>query len=182
MTVMTAARASCAIVAPMASGSTAFVEHCLELLAPLGPVRARRMFGGHGLYAQDVFVALLIGERLYLKVDADSEARFAAAGCEPFVYQGKQAPVRVSYWTVPDEAMESPSLMEPWARLALQAAVKAAATKALSTSRRPAAARGAKPRAPSAKPRAPRRCPAEAPGVRRPRASGRPRGRRCASA
>ena len=172
--------------------SNAIVDHCLELLAPLGPVRSRRMFGGHGLYAQDLFVALIAAERLYVKVDAESEAVFAAAGCAPFVYEGQAAPVRLRYWTVPDEAMESPSLMAPWARLALQAAVRAADTKAigkktrrkqaLSKPERRPAAPGAGPLAPKARPRAPRRCPGATPGVRRPRANGRPRGRRRASA
>ena len=31
-------------------------DHCLELLAPLGRVRSRRMFGGHGLYVDDLFI------------------------------------------------------------------------------------------------------------------------------
>ncbi|MCW5632214.1 MAG: TfoX/Sxy family protein [Rubrivivax sp.] len=110
--------------------SQAFVDHCLELLAPLGAVHARRMFGGHGLYADGLFVALIAFERLYVKVDEQSEAQFTAAGCEPFVYEGKGRPTRMSYWTVPAEAMESPALMHPWARLALQAAVRAAVKKA----------------------------------------------------
>jgi hypothetical protein len=59
---------------------TAFVDHCLELLATLGPVHARRMFGGHGVYAQDVFVALIVGHRLYVKVDGETEARFVSSG------------------------------------------------------------------------------------------------------
>ncbi|MBL8342693.1 MAG: TfoX/Sxy family protein [Rubrivivax sp.] len=106
----------------------AFVEHCLELLATLGPVRSRRMFGGHGLYARDLFVALIAFDRLYLKVDARTEASFVAAGCQPFIYEGKGKPVRMSYWTVPDEAMESPALMAPWAQRAWQAASAAKST------------------------------------------------------
>ena len=89
------------------------------------------MFGGHGLYAQDLFVALIADERLYLKVDTETEARFAAAGCAPFIYTGQSKPVRMSYWTVPDEAMESPELMAPWGRLALHAAVRAASVRAV---------------------------------------------------
>ncbi|MBL8324144.1 MAG: TfoX/Sxy family protein [Rubrivivax sp.] len=124
----------------------AFADHCLELLATLGPARSRRMFGGHGLYARDLFVALIARDRLYLKVDTDTEARFAAAGCQPFIHEGKDRPVRMSYWTVPDEAMESPALMAPWARLARQAAAAAQAkskSKArTSTTPRAATARG----------------------------------------
>ena len=114
------------------------VDHCLELLAPLGRVRARRMFGGHGLYVDDVFMALIAGERLYLKVDAQSREQFAAAGCEPFVYDAKRGATAMSYWSAPADAMESPALMLPWARLALQAALRAAALKPRKAAPRPA--------------------------------------------
>lgn len=101
------------------------IQHCLELLAPLGPTRARRMFGGYGLYADDLFVALVLGEQLYLKTDTTSRPQFEAAGCRPFVYDAAGKSVTVSYWTAPDEAMESPALMTPWARLAFEAALRA---------------------------------------------------------
>ena len=104
-----------------------FVAHCLELLAAAGPARSRRMFGGHGLYVDDLFVALVIGDRLYLKVDPAGRDAFAAQGCEPFVYEGGGKTVTLGYWSAPAEAMESPALMLPWARRALHAAVAARA-------------------------------------------------------
>jgi DNA transformation protein and related proteins len=126
--------------------NNALVEHCLELLAPLGAVRAKRMFGGHGLYVDDLFVALIVFERLYLKVDAQTQPVFHAAGCEPFVYDGKDKPITVSYWTVPAEAMESPHLMAPWARQAIEAALRARAAKP-SAAPRKARAATSKPKA-----------------------------------
>lgn len=119
--------------------SDALVEHCLELLAPLGEVTARRMFGGHGLRVDGLFFGLIAFDRLYLKVDAASRPAFEAAGCSPFVYDGKGKSVTLGYWTVPADAMESPALMQPWARLALQAALTARAAAAAKTARRPAA-------------------------------------------
>jgi DNA transformation protein len=110
--------------------SPEFVAHCIELLAPVGSVRTRRMFGGHGFYVDDLFIALIAGERLYLKTDAQTRPRFEAAGCAPFVYDtagGKQ--VALGYFSAPDDAMESPPLMEPWARHALSAALRARAAK-----------------------------------------------------
>jgi DNA transformation protein len=116
------------------------VAHCLELLAPLGAPRARRMFGGHGLYVDDLFVALIAFDRLYLKADAQTKARFEAAGCAPIVYDGKGQSVTMSYFTAPDDAMESPAYMQPWGRLALEAALRAkAAKKPSSRARRPKA-------------------------------------------
>lgn len=112
------------------------VAHCLELLAPLGTPRARRMFGGHGLYVDELFVALIAFDRLYLKADAQTRARFEAAGCEPFVYDGQGRSVTMGYYTAPDDAMESPAYMQPWGRLALEAALRAKAAKRPSRSAR----------------------------------------------
>ena len=106
-----------------------FVEHCSELLASLGAVRVRRMFGGWGLYVDELFIALIAYERLYLKVDADAREHFASAGCEPFVYNAGNKQVSLGYWTAPDAAMDSAAMMQPWARLALQAALAARAAK-----------------------------------------------------
>jgi len=106
-------------------------EHCLELLAPLGATRARRMFSGHGLYIDDLCVALILRDTLYLKSNDTHQAAFEAAGCHPFTYAGKHGDVHVtSYWSAPEAAMESPAEMRPWARRALEAAVAARAKKA----------------------------------------------------
>jgi DNA transformation protein len=115
---------------------SALVDHCLELLAPLGAVRARRMFGGHGLYLDDLFFALIAADRLYLKVDDQTREHYEAARCEPFVYEGRNKPVTMSYWTVPAEAMESPVSMQPWARLAVGAALRARAATPAPASRK----------------------------------------------
>jgi DNA transformation protein len=119
--------------------SHGLVEHCLELLAPLGKARSRRMFGGFGLYVDDLFVALILSQRLYLKADAQTRSQFEAAGGEPFVYEGKTAPVIISYWTVPPQAMDSPDGMQPWARLALDAALRAKLSKPARRRSRPTA-------------------------------------------
>jgi len=130
----------------MTAASTEFISHCLELLAPLGSPRARRMFGGHGLYVDDLFIALVIGERLYLKTDAQTRPLFEAAGSEPFVFESAGKQVSISYFSAPDDAMESPPLMQPWARHALSAALRARAAKP----RAAAPARKARPRKGSA--------------------------------
>ena len=123
----------------MPAATPEFVAHCTELLACLGPVRARRMFGGHGLYAGDVFVALIAFERLYLKVDAVSRPVFEAAGGAPFVYAANGRTVSLGYFSAPDDAMESPPAMQPWARHALAAALRARASKPVAARRASAA-------------------------------------------
>lgn len=100
-----------------------------ELLAPLGRIAARRMFGGAGLYADGLIVGLEVEGTLYLKTDDASRQAFGDAGGHPFVYDGKGKPITTSYWTPPEEAMDAPEAMRPWARLALDAALRSAARK-----------------------------------------------------
>lgn len=103
-----------------------FAGYCAELLAPLGTVRVKRMFGGHGIYADDVFVAVVAAETLYLKVDSETEPKFEAAGCRRFSHTTKdQRTLTMAYRAAPPEAMDSPALMRPWAQLAMQAALRA---------------------------------------------------------
>lgn len=129
--------------------SAPFVEHCRELLAPLGAVRVKHMFGGWGLYVDEIFLALIARERLYLKADAQTRAAFEAEGCEPLIYSTDQKSVSLGYWAAPAEALDSPALMLPWARLALQAALRARVAKPVKVS-----SRGGAGLAPSAAPKA----------------------------
>ena len=110
-------------------GTNEFAAYCVELLGALGAARSRRMFGGHGLYVDDLFVALVAGDELYLKVDAQTRPQFEAAGCKPFVYDKAGQAVAMGYWSAPGEATESPAQMLPWARLALAAALRAGDAK-----------------------------------------------------
>lgn len=139
------------------------LAHSLELLAAVGHPRHTRMFGGYGLYVDDLFIAILVRERLYLKTDDDSRARFEAAGAEPFVFEARGKPHVTSYWSAPDEAMDSPALMQPWARLAMQAALRAQAAAPKPRKRPPAGSPGSASSATPSPMRAkPRRAPAAA--------------------
>lgn len=106
-----------------------FIDHVVDLMGAFGPVEARRMFGGWGLYHRELFFALVLEEVLYLKTDAMNVAAFEAAGLEPFVYRGRRGEVAFQYRRAPDEALESPHAMAQWARLAYAAAVRARARK-----------------------------------------------------
>ncbi len=128
------------------------VTHSLALLSALGVPRARRMFGGHGVYLDGHFVALILGDVLYLKADALARPAFEAAGCRPFGYGTKTGQRAVlAYWSAPADAMESPGLMLPWARLAMASALRAAAAKRPATARKPRAAARQAPTRPRAK-------------------------------
>ena len=101
-----------------------FVEHVLELLEPCGPVRAKRMFGGYGIYRGDLMFGLVSDEVLYLKTDAASVGLFEERGLAPFVYVKKGEPTRTSYYAAPEEFFEDPGIAEEWLRIACDAAAR----------------------------------------------------------
>jgi DNA transformation protein len=109
--------------------SKTFVEYALDLLEGVGPVDARRMFGGHGIYARGVMFGLLDDDELFLKTDELSRPTFVAAGCRAWVYTGRHGEQETSYRRPPDDAHESADAMLPWAKLALEAALRIASSK-----------------------------------------------------
>lgn len=109
------------------SAKSDFAAYCAQLLAPLGEARTKRMFGGWGLYVDDAFVAIIEKEVLYLKADDETRPQFEAAGGRRFEYTRQGQPQGAGFWTVPPGAMDSPAAMQPWARLALDAARRAKA-------------------------------------------------------
>ena len=106
-----------------------FIAYLHELLDPFGRMRAKAMFGGWGVYLDEIIVGIVVDGRLYLKTDAENQAEFAGAGCVPFVYDSKNGPMTMSYWSAPDDAMDSSGAMAPWVRSAKAAALRKAAAK-----------------------------------------------------
>ena len=116
------------------SVSKDFADYCCELLSGVGKPTAKRMFGGFAVYVEDVSIAWLLdlnkdnNAKLFLKASDETRAQYEAAGCQRFVYDMKGVPKSVNYYAAPDDAMESPDAMLPWARLALRCALEAKAT------------------------------------------------------
>jgi DNA transformation protein len=106
-----------------------FVEHVVETMRQFGPVEAKSMFGGWGLYHGGLFFALIAEDTLYFKVDDGNRARFEAEGLGPFLYDAKGGKYALSYFQAPEETLESPPAMAKWARLGYAAALRSAAAK-----------------------------------------------------
>jgi DNA transformation protein and related proteins len=111
------------------SVSDGFRTFVLEQLARTTPgVRARNMFGGVGLYAGDLFFALMDDDVLYFKVDGHTRARFEALGMEPFRPGGDGGEV-MQYYEVPADVLEDAEALAPWATDAVEVARRARSRK-----------------------------------------------------
>jgi len=105
------------------------------LFAPFAGVQVKRMFGGHGVYADGLCFALEMDGEVFLKVDAQTREAFAAAGSSPFVHYARGKPTATSFWRLPAEA-DDPEALKRWASLGLLAARRNSAGRG----RRPAPA------------------------------------------
>jgi DNA transformation protein len=108
-----------------------------ELFGAFGPVEVRRLFGGAGIYADDVMFALVHDGVIYLKVDETSLPAFEREQLEPFSYsrRGERA-LLTSYRRMPDRLYDDPDGLVVWARAALAAAGRRDARKRPLSSKR----------------------------------------------
>jgi DNA transformation protein len=101
-----------------------FKEFVLDQLGALPEVRARAMFGAHGLYQGEHFFGILDDGRLFFKTDAQSRADYVARGMEPFTYESKARVLTMSYHEVPPDVLENAPELVAWAQLAIQSAAR----------------------------------------------------------
>lgn len=105
--------------------SREYADWLQDLLRPLGQIRLRRMFGGYGIYADELFFAVVLDEQLYIKVDAQTRPEFEAAGLEEWVYEKDGKPVHMNYFRPPEDIHDDEDSLRHWGGLALDAALRA---------------------------------------------------------
>lgn len=113
------------------TASPGFIELLTDLLAPVGAVTIKRMFGGAGIYIDGSFIAIVDRDVLHFKTDENTRKAFQAEGMGPFTYDTKHGPGTLnSYWRAPERLLDEPEEMAEWARAALGVARRAEADKA----------------------------------------------------
>jgi DNA transformation protein len=101
----------------------------VELLEPLGTVRAKAMFGGFGIYLKGLMFGLVADDTLYFKVDEKNRSDYEEKRLGPFTYQRGGKKFAMSYYRVPGEAIDDAQDLCAWAKKAHDAAVRVAANK-----------------------------------------------------
>ncbi len=105
-------------------------EDLRDIFRSLGPVHIRRMFGGQGIYQGELMFALVASGELYLKVDDESIGFFRELGSRPFAYETRDGRRSVmSYWLMPESALDDPDEAAELAAMALAAARRARAAQ-----------------------------------------------------
>jgi DNA transformation protein len=106
--------------------SPRFAQFVVEQLDACGPIVTKRMFGGIGIYADDVFFAIIDDDILYLKVDDTTRGDFERAGCRPF-QPYKDERTSIQYYDVPVAVLEDADELAKWGRKAIAVAIAAKA-------------------------------------------------------
>lgn len=81
---------------PISNTEREFVNYVIELMQSIGPVRAKDMFGGHGIFL------------------------------DKFTYYKKEKQFKMSYYQAPEETLEDIEEMNMWVTKAYNTALRAA--------------------------------------------------------
>jgi DNA transformation protein len=107
--------------------SPEYLDYIIDQLKAFGPVTAKRMFSGAGLYHQGLFFGIIADDVLYFKVDDGNRQDYIDAGMGPFKPFGSYA---MGYYDVPADVLEDSHELALWARKAFEAVGKKIKKKA----------------------------------------------------
>lgn len=106
-----------------------FLSYVRDQFRRWAPVEIRRMFGGHGVFRDNMMVGLIHADVLYLRTDDGNRGDFTAAGMAAFTYKRGARTVALGYHEVPAEVIEDGEHLAQWAARAFAAAERQAQKK-----------------------------------------------------
>lgn len=114
-----------------------FHTYVEDLFANLGRIRIRKMFGGAGVYSGEDMFALIDKDRVYVKSDDSLKQHLESAGGEPFEWTNPSTgkTIRMSYVSLPVNALDDRDEASAWGRKALDVAIQARRAKVKSPRR-----------------------------------------------
>ncbi|MDP3935387.1 MAG: TfoX/Sxy family protein [Alphaproteobacteria bacterium] len=105
------------------------IADVIRALSPFGDITERRMFGGYGIYKEGVIIALMDEASLFFKSTPTTEPFYQSFGSFPFVYEGKDRPVKMSYWQVPQTVLNNPTILKKWVETAYHSSIESKTKK-----------------------------------------------------
>src|SRR5215831_15403279 len=110
--------------------SDSFGEFLRELLAPVGRVTMRRMFGKTGVFCEGLMLGMVTDNTLYFRVDDLNRAIFhEAEPVPPLTYNKQGSTIDRPFWRARERLFDEPDERVMSARAALAAARRVAAKR-----------------------------------------------------
>lgn len=91
-----------------------FVDYVLDLLSHFGDIRMQAMFGGYGIYCNNIIFAIMVDDDLYFKADKVLGKELGDIGSYPFTYNAGGKTIAMSYYKIPIEVIENEEQLEYW--------------------------------------------------------------------
>ncbi|QNN21522.1 TfoX/Sxy family protein [Planctomycetales bacterium ZRK34] len=108
------------------AANSEFVEYVVDALTGFDFVEPRRMFGGYGLFCDEVMFAIVVDDVLYVRVDAVTDGDFDDEVSPRFSYMRAGRPCKLPYRQIPDAAMDNREALCRYAELGREAAIRKA--------------------------------------------------------
>ena len=100
----------------------AIAQSLAARLMALGPVEAKSMFSGHGLFLDGICFALVTHDTVFLKVDERNRPDFERAGMGPFRPWADRDTALVTFYEAPSAVVKDARKFAAWSAKALAAA------------------------------------------------------------
>jgi DNA transformation protein and related proteins len=124
------------VLAAVVTTSADFLAYVLDQLSRLDGVSSRRMFGGVGLYCDELFFGLIADDVLYLRVDDGNRADYVTRGMGQFRPYADRPHLSMSYYEAPVDVLEDAGELVIWAGRSVAVAMKAPKTAKKTPQRR----------------------------------------------
>jgi DNA transformation protein len=102
-------------------GKDDYLRWVLEQLSGAGGVSFRRMFGGFGLYRNEVFFGIISGDTLFFKVSDANRSDYETRGMARFKPFRNKPLASLRYYEVPADVLEDAEECVRWAMRAVVA-------------------------------------------------------------
>ena len=107
--------------------SEEYLDYVVDQLSCIGEITVKKMFGGVGLYHNELFFGLIASDVLYFKVDDENRPAYLNAGARPF--QPYDESSSMSYYEVPVDVLEDVDRLRTWARASVAAVDRKASSR-----------------------------------------------------
>ncbi len=101
--------------------NTSFVDYVLDTLSSFGNIKARKMFGGYGIYKDNTFFAIIADDILYFKAGKGEQSFYESQDSKPFLYEKNGKRLAMNYWQCPADVLENHDLLTLWVKKSLEA-------------------------------------------------------------
>ncbi|GLO61213.1 DNA transformation protein [Vibrio sp. MACH09] len=96
------------------------LKNSLQLFEQFGKVKSRSMFGGFGIFVDEIMFALVVQDSLHIRANDITTDQFKTAGYKPYVYKKRGFPVVTKYFALPNEMWDDTEQIITIASFALE--------------------------------------------------------------